>query len=99
MIILHSVENDVHVLGTLYDLLLFGHRGTPVSYYRILSYPVSSKYHQAVVNINPCQTDTRNQRNTAFRNGLVVQSYNSLIVSAEMRPFMGKPSSSTVFVC
>jgi hypothetical protein len=58
IIFLRSVEKNIHIFGRLYDPLLFVHRGSPVCYYRIPSYSISSKYHQAVVNINLCQTDT-----------------------------------------
>ncbi len=38
--------------------LFFDDKGAPVCCYRILSYLISSKYHQTVVDINRCQTDT-----------------------------------------
>jgi hypothetical protein len=58
IVFLRYAENYIHLLGKLYNPLLFGHRGADVWYYRIPSYSISSKYHQAVVNINPFQTDT-----------------------------------------
>ncbi len=38
--------------------LLFDHQGAHVCCYRILLYPISVKYHQAVVNINLCEIGT-----------------------------------------
>ncbi len=89
IIFLRSVENDIHVLGRLYDPLLFVYRGAPVCYYHIPSYSISCKYHQAVVNINLCQTDTL-VSGEIRSHGSILRSCNSVIVCTEIRLFMNK---------
>jgi hypothetical protein len=98
VVFLRSVENDFFVLGRLHDPLRFGHRGAPVCCYRISSYLISSKYHQTVVNINPCQANTLVIGEIRRFSSPVLRSYNSVIVCAEIRSFMDKQSSSTAFV-
>jgi len=89
IIFLRFLENDIHVLGRLYDPLHFDHQGAYVCCYRILLYPISSKYHQGVANLNLCEKDTF-ASGEIRSHGSTLRLSNTAIVRTEIRSFMDK---------
>jgi hypothetical protein len=95
---LRSVENDIYVLGRFYDPLLFYYRSASICCFLILSHPISSNCHQAVVNINLCQIDIIVIGDIRRFTGLSIAIVYLLDLMRRNTIVYAKQSSSTVFV-